>query len=251
MNPVKEHHKFYFDNFFTSYELILQLRDIKMKATGTVRDGRLGDATLPNKREFSKAKRGKYQYCCDGKVCFVRWSDNNVVTCASNFEFVNPVVMVERHGKGANVKKKVTQPRMIANYTAGIGGVDLCDRLLLAYRPRIKGKKWWWNLFINTINTAVVASWKIHWKVLSLGRPSHLKFRREIVAGLLKSVARPRLGGPTSATPPCVRYDGFQNFIGSTSQGRCAHCSKNTMNCITLSDYYNSYFHYFEFILTL
>ena len=200
-----------------------------MKATGTVRDGRLGNANLPTKREFTKAQRGKYQYCCDGSVCIVRWSDSNVVTCASNFDHVNPVAMVKRHVKGANSTTKATQPRMIANYTAGMGGVDLCDRLLSAYRPRIKGKKWWWNLFVNAVNIATVAAWKIHCKVLSSGRLSHLEFRREVVAGLLKSVARLRLGGPTSAVSLCVRYDGFQHFIESTSQGRCAYCTKNTM----------------------
>ena len=79
--------------------------------------------------------------CCDGQVCLVRWSDDNVVTCACNFDRVHPVVMVECREKGAHSKSKGSQPRMIANYTAGMGGVDLCDRLVSAYRPRIKGKK--------------------------------------------------------------------------------------------------------------
>jgi len=37
-------------------------------------------------------------------------------------------------------KVTVSQPRMIANYIKGMGGVDLMNRLLSAYRPRIKGK---------------------------------------------------------------------------------------------------------------
>jgi len=40
-------------------------------------------------------------------------------------------------------KVPVAQPSMIANYIKGMGGVDLMDRLLSAYRPRIKGKKRW------------------------------------------------------------------------------------------------------------
>ncbi len=58
MIPVKEQHKLYFDNLFTPHALMLQLRDIKMKATGTVREGRVGDANLPSKREFIKMERG-------------------------------------------------------------------------------------------------------------------------------------------------------------------------------------------------
>jgi len=227
--PVKSQHELYFDNFFSSYSLLLQLRELQMKATGTIREGRYADAKLAHKSKFNKTERGKFEYCSDGKVCVVRWSDNNVVTCGSNFDRVHPVIMVERRVKGANSKVKVPQPRMIGSYTACMGGVDLCDRLLSAYRPRIKGKKWWWNLFVNALNIATVAAWKIHCKVLPSQHLTHLEFRREVVAGLLKSISRGRLGGPTAAVPFCVRYDGFEHYIESTSQGRCAFCAKNTM----------------------
>ena len=41
-------------------------------------------------------------------------------------------------------------------------GVDLLDRLLSQYHPKIKGKKKRWLFFTNTVNLAVVAAWKIH-----------------------------------------------------------------------------------------
>jgi len=148
--------------------------------------------------------------------------------CGSNFDRVNPVITVERCVKGANSKVKVPQPRMIGSYTAGMGGVDLCDRLLSTYRPRIKGKKWW-NLFVNALNIAIIAAWKIHCKVLPSQHLTHLEFRHEVVAGLLKCISCGRLGGPTAAVPSGVRYDGFEHYIESTSQGRCAYCAKNTM----------------------
>ena len=234
--PVKTQHELYFDNFFTSYSLMLQLREMQMKATGTVRDGRQGDAILPEKRQFAKAERGKFHYCCDGNVCLVRWNDNSVVTCASNFDRVTPVITIERRIKGSGTRAKVPQPRMINNYNTGMGGVDLLDRLLSAYRPTIKGKKWWWNLFVNVINIAVVAAWKLQCKVLPSQHLSHLEFRREVVAGLLRNVSRHRLGGPTASVPSCIRYDGYDHYIESTSQGRCALCGKNTKKrCIKCS----------------
>jgi len=49
---------------------------------------------------------------------------------------------------------------MISNYMARMGGVDPLDRLLSAYRPKIKGKKWL-SLFVNALNIAVVAAWKL------------------------------------------------------------------------------------------
>jgi len=114
---AKSQHELYFDNFFTSYNLMCQLRDVGMRATGTAREGRLGNAVLASKRNFDKSQRGKFEHTCDGKVCIVRWSDNNVVTCMSNFDHVYPTVTVQRHVKGNAEKSKVQQPRMICNYS--------------------------------------------------------------------------------------------------------------------------------------
>ena len=177
----KSCHELYFDNFFSSYSLISKLRQMNLKATGTVREGRTGTAPLKGKKHFDKKDRGEYDFTCDGSVCLVRWSDNNVVTCISNFDSVNPVKKVMRHVKGKDGKVSVSQPLMIANYTSGMGGVDLLDRLLAAYRPRIKGKKWWWNLFIHSVNIAVVAAWRLHCRVTEASATlNHLQFRREV-----------------------------------------------------------------------
>lgn len=67
----------------------------------------------------------------------VRWSDNNVVLCISNLDTVTPEKDVRRRVKGADGLLLVKQPRTIANYTAGVGGVDLMDRLLGA-RPSVR-----------------------------------------------------------------------------------------------------------------
>ncbi|NJL78205.1 MAG: hypothetical protein HC917_04035, partial [Richelia sp. SM2_1_7] len=109
--PDKRQHIVFFDNFFSSYSLMCQLRDIEMRATGTAREGRIGTAEIPNKRYFKKSERGKYVHRCDGKVNIVRWTDN-VVTCMSNFDAVHPVVMIDRHVKGSasGEKTKIAQP---------------------------------------------------------------------------------------------------------------------------------------------
>ena len=60
------------------------------------------------------------------------------------------------------------------------------DWLLGAYRPMMRGKKWYWLLVINAINVSVVVAWRIHCNaVVSL--MTHLEFRHEIAICLLKS----------------------------------------------------------------
>ena len=114
---------------------------MSIRVTGTAREGRIAGAPFTKKKQFKKNPRGNYENLGDGSVYMVRWNDNNVVTTLSNFDHTFPVKHVERHIKGQPGKTLVNQPRMIANYTAGMGGVDLMDRLLGAYRPQIKGKK--------------------------------------------------------------------------------------------------------------
>ena len=46
-----------------------------------------------------------------------------------------------------------------------MGSVDLIDYLLKAYRPTIHGKKWYWPLFVNLLNTTVVAARKIYCQI--------------------------------------------------------------------------------------
>ena len=77
-----------------------ELRDVGMRATGTAREGRLGNAVLASKSNFDKSQRGKLEHTSDGKKCIVRWSDKNVVTCMSNFDNVYSTATVQRHVKG-------------------------------------------------------------------------------------------------------------------------------------------------------
>ena len=149
--PDKSCHKLFFDNFFFSYDFLVRLKNMGLRSTGTVREGRIGGAPLKVKKSFAKTERGQFEYVGSGIVTAVRWNDNNVVTCISNFDTVKPEKDIQRRVKGKDGKSVVKQPRLIANYTAGMGGVDLMDRLLSTYRPRVKGRKWWWNLFVNAL----------------------------------------------------------------------------------------------------
>lgn len=133
-------------------------------------------------------------------------------------------------------KKSIDQPFMIKMYNQGMGGVDICDRLLSSYRPRLRSKKWWWNLFAHIINLSIVAAYRFYTYV-NQSSESHLEFRREIARALVKSEkSRLRLGGPSAPPSEAVRYDGVNHFIETTTQGRCIVCRKNTRLFCTKCD---------------
>ncbi|KRZ79515.1 hypothetical protein T10_7970 [Trichinella papuae] len=86
------------------------------------------------------------------------------------------LVMASRFFTLENARKKhvdITEPNIIRQYNQYMGGVD------------------WWNLFLHTLNMAVVAAWKLHMELhtATTDQLSHLEFRREITIHLLH--ARP------------------------------------------------------------
>ena len=127
--------------------------------------------------------------------------------------------------------KEVTQLHLIGSYnkvwvSKGMGGVDLMDRLLESYRPTIRGKKYYWTLFINFLNVTVVAAWRIYCRI-GQQKVSHLKFRRQVTLCLLKADEEPK-NRPKFELPQDVRFDKINHFRGQTSQGRCQICKNNT-----------------------
>ena len=100
-----------------------------------------------------------------------------------------------------------------------MGGIDVCDKLLSSYRPRLRSKKWWWNLFSHIANLSVVAAFKFYNHINSDG-VSHIVFRREIARALIKvECPRKRLGGRTAPPSKAVRFDGINHNLESVSQG--------------------------------
>ena len=81
-------HTVYFDNFFTSYDLLFSLKEHNMRATGPVRDNRTAKCPLQTENEIKKLAKGSHDNCSDGNVLFCRWKDNAVVKIGSNFEAV-------------------------------------------------------------------------------------------------------------------------------------------------------------------
>lgn len=237
-SPTKHH--IYFDNFFTSYDLMHRLYKKNIRATATIRENRSAKANecVMNSKTMKKKGRGTFDYTSDGKVFFAKWHDNAIVNVCSNWETHLPIKKVKRRTKGAT--KEVEQPNLINSYNKGMGGVDLCDRLCSSYRPEIRGKKWYWPLFTHAINISVVAAWRIHCKV-SGNIMTHLEFRRYITRCLLKMEAStssssdrlPRAESTNlsqrqpSSLPPEVRFDRTNHNKEPTTQGRCKVCHKN------------------------
>ena len=68
-----KYHEVYFDNSFSSAELLKLLSDQGFIATGTIRENRTDGATklMISKKAMKKKTRGSYDYRCNGEFLSV------------------------------------------------------------------------------------------------------------------------------------------------------------------------------------
>ncbi|KAB0803049.1 hypothetical protein PPYR_00021 [Photinus pyralis] len=73
-----EDHCIYFDNFFTSMQLLAILKDKEFRCSGTIRDNRLLQCPLERSKSLQKKERGFYDYRFETKheILIVKWKDN-------------------------------------------------------------------------------------------------------------------------------------------------------------------------------
>lgn len=232
-----ENHCVYFDNFFTSRDLLIYLRNLGYRATGTVRENRVGDCPLLSSNELKKTARGNYDYQFDrnGEVLFVRWHDNRCVTIGTNFDKVEPLGTTMRYSRQASKKTQVQQPAVLKSYNAYMGGVDHHDWLVGKYATVIRGKKWYWVLFTRMVEMALVNAWLLYRLVHGKNALDLLGFRRAVTVTYLKlDTGRPNIGR-TMESPstqlrviPDIRFDGIGHMIDKRStQRRCVRAKCN------------------------
>ena len=86
----------FFDNFFKSHRLLVELAGRNICACGTVRDNRTSKCPLMTNKVIQKEEQQFYDYRSDGTVLCLKWNDNNTVSFDSNNYGIVPVHKAER-----------------------------------------------------------------------------------------------------------------------------------------------------------
>lgn len=201
---------FYFDNLFTSIDLLMYLRSMGFNATGTVRENRLPkNIPIQTTKCMKKRERGTIDtaICATEQVCVSRWRDNAVVTVASTQHTNMPVTQVRRWSQAEKRHIQVPRPACVSSYNKNMGGVDLMDQGINSYRISIRTKKWWWPLFSWMVDATLHNAWYISRKAGM--QMSQKDFRRTIAMAYLKSFATDaKIGGrPSSSATTRISAD--------------------------------------------
>ena len=252
----------FFDNWYSSYKLFCALTAMNIRATATIRADRLnfwpnqieGRKIEPKKPKktplfsssmMKKCERGgsEIKYDKYTGVNVVSWNDNGLVTVISNSFSPESESDVERFSKKQKEVIKIKRPESIEVYNKGMGGVDLLDSRVAVYRIKIRGKKWYWPLFVNTLDCLKAASF-MSFQLANPGNDmTFLQFIRRVTQPLLKANGHdtpiPKIGylrqakwKGDSRTSNDTRLDKTSHWPRKQVQRRCAVKGCNRKPCI-------------------
>ena len=233
----------YFDNFFTSTKLLSELSRRGIRGTGTCRSNRTQKCPLAT--DLKKKPRGSYDYMSDpsSNLLVCQWHDNNLVTMASNCHGIAPLQKAERWSLAEKKKIQVTQPFLVSQYNAWMGGVDQMDQNIAVHRTSIRKRKWWWPFFPYILDLCTQNAWTMFRENRQVSDFDQLSFIREVVDVYSKRyLFRPSIHRGIGRTPAVskrvpadARFDGIGHYCTPTDGQRrkCGQCKERTqISCI-------------------
>ena len=213
----------YFDNFFTSPSLLIDLAKVGLYGCGTLSTKRKGfPPTLKETAKKGMKERGESKTTQYKNLTVSVWQDNKPVTiAATNSDPTTEECVNRRKRDGSRVTVKC--PQSVVLYNKFMGGVDYNDQLRGYYHVRLKCRKSYkyifWFLFDVAISNAHILARKY------LGSKSTLKDARVLLAkGLIGDYCSRKRPGRPSLAPPSRRFHSDHFPMRKEKRSKCAYC---------------------------
>lgn len=249
--PKNLNYQLYFDNYYTTLELLVYLAENGILSLGTVRRNRIPNCKLPTEKDMKKNPRGtSYEFVANYKnvdISSTVWKDNRVVNLLSTFGGQEPLTSVKRFDKQSKSSKEISCPFIISEYNKHMGGVDLLDADIARHKILTKSKKWYIRIFYHLLDMTLANAWGLYRRICKskqnneMEKITYFQFRIEVakclcLVGQSTNVKRGRPSsstvqdmiaikktkGPTQHVPPRdVRLDQVGHWMIWGTRNRC------------------------------
>jgi len=233
-NLANKNHVIFFDNFFTSVQLLEELKEKGIHAVGTVNIAR---RYLPIFKLDKQMIRGESQWFTSNTgLAVIKWKDKRSVHILSNYHNPEEYTEVKRKEKEGNISQ-VPCPQAIVDYNSNMNYVDIFDQLMSSYKINRRSRKWWHRIFFYFVDASVVNAYCIY-KLMNLPKISAKDFRRSIINGLVSETVVNKKRPSTSLScakleikkskpfvPSEIRHQSSKHQPERSSRRRCALCS--------------------------
>ncbi|CAC5395945.1 unnamed protein product [Mytilus coruscus] len=195
-NLSRQGYHVYMDNYFSSPALFTSLfENFDTGACGTVRHNRRGlPKDLMTKKPVNITQRGDSQFRQKGAVAATVWKDKKNVSVISTIHD-NGSTEVSRivQNEGQFQRQQLQCPKMVADYTTHMGGVDRCDQYIQYYFFGHKTLKWPKRVFFKMLEIIKFNAYR-----LFQISPNHQQTTSMTFLEFSKSVATKLIAGYTT-----------------------------------------------------
>ena len=153
----------YMDNFFSSVQLAIKLKEKGTLMIGTTRTNRKGwPKDMKNMKKMNKEmQRGESQSeVVIGIECVV-WKDRKAVAIVNGLVDPSKTSHILRRNKDGT-RSQVSCAESVRLYNCFMGGVDLFDSWRKTYSCSCKSKKWWLRLFYFLMDASVTNAYILY-----------------------------------------------------------------------------------------
>lgn len=191
-------HHFYFDNFFSSVKLALDLLEKDTYSCATFRSNRKGwPADLKEKQP-----KGSLTMRQAGNMLATTWVDKRQVNVLSTN--CNPTETTALRNTAAGRVEKIL-PTPVQTYNSFMGGVDLHDQNRSYYPVGRRSVKWWRCMVWFLLQVSIINSYQMYKHMYkrsatTLRLLTHFEFRLEIIRALKQPSIRRRDNSETTQT---------------------------------------------------
>ena len=166
-----DYYRIYMDRFYTSPQLLADLKELKIAACGTIMANRL----FLSQENISMiqnliSKEMKY-FRSPSSLTLCCWKDNKTVLILSNFH--NPEEIEKERRKRKSDRKDdeteennhletVSMPKVVDDYNLYMRGVDKFGQLSTYYPPEIRTHRWYIKVFLHLLEIVIINSYTLY-----------------------------------------------------------------------------------------
>ena len=236
-NIENRYHHVYFDNFFASVCLLIDLLKVGTYACGTLRSNRVGfpqclkpfvKKGLPSRGDHRscqmKKAEGVSAPSSASSIAVSLWLDNKAVVVVSSNCDPSATTQVSRRQRDGSAMS-VDCPLSVSLYNKFMGGVDLNDQLRGYYNVRLKGRKFYKYLFWFNFDVAVTNSYVLCKHHSNITVKSVKDFRCSLAKSLIGDFnGRKRPGRRLNSSQPTKKFSEDHFPVKKNKKGRCNYC---------------------------
>lgn len=215
----------YFDNFFSSVDLLLDLLRVGLYGCGTLRSDRKGfPKDLKPLVKKGLGQRGEFRVKQDKNLTISLWQDNRPVVVIATNSDPSQTTTVARKGRDGSTSS-IPCPLSVNLYNKFMGGVDRNDQVRQYYSIRLKGRKYYKYIWWFLLDVAITNAYILCKSDTDLSVPSVKEFRVDLAKALIANYCSRKRAGRPSMIPSARRFceDHFPTR-GADKPRRCYYC---------------------------